>query len=309
MPTNVSETMNAKSTPKYVVITPVRDEAKYVENTIHSMTQQTVTPAQWILVDDGSTDATARIIDRHASLHSWITAVHRPNRSEDTQISSRGTRAREAKEIKAFYAGLAKLAVTDWEYLAKIDGDVGFTADYFEKCFSEFGTDSHLGIGGGTICSLVDGEVKPEMTPRFHVRGATKIYRRACWESIGGVIRGAAWDTLDEVKANMLGWRTRSFANLEVVHYRFTGAANGAWNNAVKNGLWSYIAGYHPLFMLGRCAKRMFHHPYVIGACGLMWGFLAGYAQGVPQTKDKAVIEYLRQQQMNRALHRTTIWK
>jgi glycosyltransferase involved in cell wall biosynthesis len=292
-----------------VVISPVRDEAQYLETTIQSVIQQTVRPAQWILVDDGSTDATAEIISRYAKLHSWITPVHRPNRDEERRIRNRGTRARQAKEIEAFYGGYRQLTATDWEYLAKIDGDVGFEPNYFERCFAEFGTNPKLGIGGGVICNFVDGRMQPESTPRFHVRGATKIYRRGCWDAIGGVIQGAGWDTLDEVKANMLGWQTRTFPDLKVAHYRFTGTANGAWNNAVKNGLWSYIAGYHPLFMLGRCTKRVFQRPYLVGAIGLLWGFLVGYLQGIPQTEDKALIHYLRRQQLNRTLLRNTIWK
>lgn len=297
-----------RKAPGYVVISPVRDEAQHLETTIGSMVQQTVRPAQWILVNDGSTDGTAEIIRRYCSQHSWITGVHLQER-RSLQVSGRGNRACLAKEIEAFYSGYERIAVPDWAYLAKIDGDVGFQPDYFERCFAKFEAEPGLGIGGGDICNLVEGKLAPEPTPNFHVRGATKIYRRACWESIGGVVRAAAWDTLDEVKANMKGWASRTFVDLRVVHYRPTGAANGAWKNAVKNGMWSYVAGYHPLYMTARCIRQLFRTPYFLGSIGLMWGYVQGHLQRIPRSADRALIVYLRDQQLRRLSLRPGIWE
>ena len=169
--------------------------------------------------------------------------------------------------------------------------------------------DSKLGIGGGVISHYVNGAMKVEETPQFHVRGATKIYRRTCWEQIAGIVKGAGWDTVDEVKANMLGWKTHSFPDLEVVHYRYTGAANGAWRNAVKNGLWSYVSGYHPVYVLARCSNRMLRKPSIVGSVGLLWGFLQGYLKKIPQIDDKVLIRYLRKQQLRRIFFMTTTWK
>ena len=191
----------------------------------------------------------------------------------------------------------------------KLDGDLGFEPSYFDKCLAEFEADPKLGIGGGAIQNLVNGELQAEDSPVFHVRGATKIYRRTCWEEMGGVIRGAGWDTVDEVEANRLGWSSRSFSHLNVIHYRPTGTANGAWQNAIKNGLWSYVAGYHPAFMLVRCGNSLFKRPYVVGSIGLLCGFLLGYFRQVPQIDDKRTIHYLRQQQLRRLSFRSTIWK
>jgi poly-beta-1,6-N-acetyl-D-glucosamine synthase len=302
---------------RYVVVSPVRNEAEYLGRTIQSMTSQTLCPAQWVVVNDGSVDGTAEMIEQAAAEHPWIVAVHRTggDRTAATQNDGRasgpgrGKRAREAKEIEAFYEGYQHLTAADWEFVVKLDGDVGFDADYFEKCLAEFAADPKLGIGGGTIYNAGKDGVRLEATPGFHVRGATKIYRRGCWEQIGGVLRGAAWDTADEVKANQLGWRTRSFSDLKVVHYRPTGAANGAWQNAVKNGVWSYIAGYHPLFMLFRCGKRLFRKPYGIGALGLLTGFALGYLRRMPQIEDRSTIRFLRQQQLRRLTLRSTVWK
>lgn len=293
----------------YVVVSPVRDEAQYLETTIRSMIQQTVKPTQWILVDDGSTDRTAQIIRQYALDYPWITLFQRPGSNRGRAVTSRGDRACEAKEIQAFYAGLPEVSARDWEFLVKMDGDVAFEPDYFQRCFSEFESDQKLGIGGGNISNLVEGKLQPEPAPRFHVRGATKIYRRKCWEEIGGIARAAGWDTLDEVKANMLGWQTRTFPGLTMVHLRYTGAANGAWKNAYKNGLWSYTVGYHPLYLVIRCANRVFKRPCVIGSVGLLCGYMTGFFRRVPHTESQELVRYLRNQQLRRICCRESIWE
>jgi poly-beta-1,6-N-acetyl-D-glucosamine synthase len=293
----------------YVVISPVRDEAQHIETTILSMVRQTIRPTQWVIIDDGSTDGTSEIVDRYAKSHHWITLVCKPTLSDASTSMSRGHRACRAKEIEAFYAGYECLSATNWEYLAKIDGDVGFEPNYFEECFRLFAKDPLLGIAGGEICNIVEGRMMPESTPRFHVRGATKIYRRPCWDAIDGVLRGPGWDTLDEVKANMLGWHTTTFPHLQVAHYRATGAANGTWLNFVKNGTWSYIAGYHPLFMLARATRQLFRPPYIVASVAILYGFLQGYVRRIPRTADTLVIRFLRRQQLRRLAFLPNVWR
>lgn len=295
----------------YVVISPVRDEAEYLDGTIRSVVEQTIRPAQYILVNDGSSDCTLEIIQRWATKYPWIVAVDKPGavdqRSGKSQV--RGRRAREAKEIIAFYEGLTHLTETDWQYLVKLDGDLGFAPDYFERCLMEFAKDPDLGIGGGVICHLEDGISVIEKNPRFHVRGATKIYRKACWNAIGGVVNGAAWDSIDELKANMLGWKTRSFNDLEVIHFRHTGAANGKWQNAVKKGEWNYISGYHPLFMAAKVGRNLLKHPRILGAAGLLYGYVSASLTGTVRIEDTQLIRYIQRQQLRRLFFRETIWR
>ena len=285
---------------KYVVITPVRDEEAYIAHTIQSMVAQTVRPEEWIIVNDGSTDGTGGIIDDCAAGHPWVRAVHRRNR---------GFRQSGAGVVEAFDVGLQTVGYVDWQFLVKLDGDLSFEPDYFEKCLGNFQQDSKLGIGGGTIYNLVNGKKEVERTPAFHVRGATKIYKRECWDAIGGLWPVPGWDTMDEVKANMLGWSTLSFSDLPLTHYRFTGSAEGFWSGFVKNGRANYICGYHPLFMLIRCVNRLFRVPYAVGSLGLAYGFVTAYLKRIPRVNDPSVIAYLRQQQMHRLMGKRSIWK
>jgi hypothetical protein len=114
---------------------------------------------------------------------------------------------------------------------------------------------------------------------------------------------------MDEVKANSLGWTTRSFPQLHLVHQRETGAADGQWRTFVKYGRANYICGYHPLFMTSKCVARLFRRPYVIGAIGLLFGYISGYLMKVPQIDDHAAIKYLREQQIRKLLGKATIWR
>jgi poly-beta-1,6-N-acetyl-D-glucosamine synthase len=285
---------------KYCIITPIRDEEKFIATTIESVAAQTIRPAEWVIVDDGSTDGTGAIVGRYALAFPWIRVVHRKNR---------GFRSAGSGVMEAFNEGYASLQLMDWQFIVKLDGDLALPPDYFERCFEYFERFPRLGMGGGTICNRRGTRLEVENGPRFHVRGATKIYRRGCWEALGGLLQAPGWDTLDEVKANMLGWTTRSFSDLKLIQFRATGTAEGKWRGQVKDGRADYFSGYHPLFFAAKCLRRVFRKPFLVGSAGLAYGFLSGYAKRLPQVEDRSLIRYLRQQQMGRLFGRKTIWK
>jgi poly-beta-1,6-N-acetyl-D-glucosamine synthase len=288
-------------TGSYIVITPVRNEEKFLPFTIDSMVAQTLQPQRWVIVDDGSQDDTGKIALAASRVHAWISVVQRPDR---------GFRQAGGGVVEAFYDGYRSLGEPAWQFVVKLDGDLSLSSDYFEQCLKRFKMDPKLGIGGGTICTAVNGtlEVESRADPAFHVRGATKIYRRECWDQIEGLIRAPGWDTVDEVKANMLDWKTCTFPELKIEHHRGAGEAYGRWSNLIKNGLANYVAGYHPLFMLLKSAHRLLEKPYGIVGCGLLAGFALGYLKGIPRVPDKEVILYFRRQQMNRLLGKKSLW-
>lgn len=291
--------MNSPYT-SYVVVTPVRDEQEYLPYTIDSMLRQTILPAEWVIVNDGSNDTTASIINECAQRYPWIRAVHRKDR---------GFRKCGAGIIEAFYAGYHALTRNDWAFMSKLDGDLSFEPDYFEKAFGQFAANPKLGIGGGTLYHVENDEHQLEHCPRFHVRGGAKIYRRECWEAIGGLWVGLGSDTVDEVKANMLGWSSMSFPDLLMRHHRFTGASYGRWGALVKDGKADYVSGYHPLFILAKCAVRLFRYPFVLSSITHLFGYLSAYLQHLPRVDDPQLIRYLQSQQLARLSGRATIWR
>ncbi|WP_221304743.1 glycosyltransferase family 2 protein [Tunturiibacter gelidoferens] len=285
---------------RYVIITPVRDEEKYLGQTIECVLNQTVRPLEWVIVNDGSSDRTGEIIDQYSAQFSWIRAVHRVNR---------GFRKSGGGVVEAFYDGYRALQSKEWEFIVKLDGDLTFSTHYFEECFAHFYEEPRLGIGGGQIYHSLDRKLKLEENPRFHVRGATKIYRRTCWDEIGGLWVAPGWDTIDEVKANMLGWTTGAFPELQLIHHRITGSADGFVRDRVKHGLACYISGYHPLFLAASCVRRLVRPPYVVGSFAVLFGFLKGYWRNVARVDDSKLISYLRNQQLRRLCGLETIWK
>jgi len=285
---------------RYVIITPARDEEKYIEATIECVCRQTILPEEWVIVDDGSTDRTGEILDRVAAQLPWMRVIHRGNR---------GFRKPGGGVMEAFYEGYNSLQRNDWDFILKLDGDLSFAPEYFEKCFEYFRRDPNLGIGGGEIYHNISGKLKLEKTPKFHVRGATKLYRKACWEAIGGLWPATGWDTIDEVKANKLGWKTCAFADLHLLHYRFTGSEGGLLQDKVKHGMVCYISRYHPLFVVSSCFYRIIQKPYIIGAVAVLYGYLKAHLIRPPRVEDPSYIAYIHGQQLRRLFRMQTIWK
>ena len=293
--------MNSLTSVRYAIVSPVRDEAAHIEQTLRSMATQTARPLCWVIVDDGSTDGTSELIQRFALQHDWVRVVRR---------ADRGARVAGGGVIGAFYDGFKEIESLPWEFVVKLDGDLSFEPDYFERCLSRFAVEPKLGIASGAVCVLMHGqlEVESQGDPSFHVRGPCKIYRRACWNHISPLVMAPGWDTLDDVRANFFGWTTRTFPDLRVRHHKPTGSAYGSWSDAFKRGIANYNSGYHPAFMAAKCIKRLTKRPYAVEAAGLCAGFVSGYLNRRPVLADQPTVRFLRDQQWRRLTLRSSIY-
>jgi len=285
--------------PRYCIITAVRNEEQFIGGTIDSVLAQTVRPLEWIIVDDGSKDLTATIVTTGARENAWMRLIRREDRGHRSKGGG----------VEAFLEAYAQIGPRNWEYLVNLDGDITFAADYFEKCFDQFRKMPSLGIGGGTVCAKVGGHWQVEHAPAFHVRGAAKIYRRECWEALGGLWPGLGWDTIDEVKANQLGWKTQTFPGIQLLHHRLSGKMWGAWGFAVLDGEADYTVRYLPLFFCLKCIRHIFYSPFVIRSIGMVYGYLRGFVRGTPRVRDREMVKYLRRQQLRRLFGMSSIWR
>lgn len=286
-------------TYRYAIVTPVKNEDQFFGGMVSSVVNQTVLPGRWIIVDDGSTDRTGEIIRQVAASHDWILGVSCGDRRE----------RRKPGGEAVLEHGIRQLDLAEFDFFARLDGDISFEPDYFENLFKEFERNPRLGIGGGVCYEWKNGRMVEQKNPTFHVRGAVKTYRVSCLREIGALEKELGWDTVDEIRANMLGWQTSSFPHLKVIHHRTTHTSSGVLIGKVHSGRAAYFSGYHPLFMVFRAAKTMFRPPLILGGIFMMIGFLSGYVKRVPQVGDPSLIRYLREQQMNRLLGRQTIWR
>ncbi|MDD5369340.1 MAG: glycosyltransferase family A protein [Anaerolineaceae bacterium] len=272
----------------YVVISPVKDEAAFIEQTIRSMIGQTLRPSVWVIVNDGSRDATETIVQRWARDNCWIKLVNR----QDS-----GARKRGKGVIEAFWAGYQMLT-EPFDFIVKLDGDVSFGTDYFELLFNQFSSDPQLGIAGGGLYEKPDGKTWQLYTTQDHVRGCTKVYRRTCYEAIGGLVASMGWDGIDEWYALSKGWKVQSFLELKIYHYRFTGAATGYLKSCIEQGYGAYRMGYHPLFMVARGIRRMRDRPYLLGGAAMIGAYFIAWLRKQEILADTSVVRYIRQTQI-----------
>jgi glycosyltransferase involved in cell wall biosynthesis len=285
--------------PKYAIVTPVKDEEEFLPKTIASVIKQTLKPRIWILIDDHSSDRTSEIIEEFSKKYQWI--IGRQNELIDKNRKPGG----EA----LIHQGIRQLDLLSYDFFVRMDADISFENTYFEKIFYEFKKNPELGIASGVCYVPENKKLVEEKHPRFHTRGPLKIYRMECFFDIGGLESCLGWDTVDEIKANMRGWVTRSFPELKVIHYRKTQTASGALNGMKNLGKASYFLGYHPIFLLIRAIRQMALPPYVIGGIHMIIGFTNGYVKRQTQIQDPEFIKFLRKQQLNKLLARETIWK
>ncbi len=259
------------SLPSYVLITPARNEAQFIELTIKSVIAQTSRPIKWIIVSDGSTDGTDEIVSRYAVEHLWIELLRMPNRRE----------RHFAGKVYAFNAGHAAVKELDYEVVASLDADISFDEDYFSFLLQKLVDDPALGLVGTPFREGSKAPYDYRFVNIEHVSGACQIFRRECFAEIGGYVpvRGGCVDHIAVLSARMKGWKTRTFTDRVCLHHREIGTAQlGMTRARFRNGGKDYAIGNHPLWELFRTAYQMTKRPIVVGGlmlgCGYMWSLI-----------------------------------
>jgi len=278
---------------EYVIITPARNEATYLELTIQSVIAQTVLPKRWVIVSDGSTDGTDAIVEKYSRVHGWLTLLRLPARKERNF----------AGKANAFNAGYQQVKALEFGIVGNIDGDVSFDTDYFEYLLGKFHADPSLGVAG---TPYVEGEFhsfKDSYMNVNHVNGSCQLFRRACFEEIGGYvpIKGGGIDWVAVTTARMKGWKTYSFAEREFQHHRKIGTAgSGEIGARFHYGKKDYFLGGHPLWQLFRGTFQMAKKPYVVGGLALLGGYLWCWIRRVKRPVSDELVRFYRREQMTR---------
>jgi glycosyltransferase involved in cell wall biosynthesis len=251
---------------RYIIVSPVKDEERFVELTLRSVVCQTVKPVLWIVVDDASEDRTPEIVARYLETEPVLRMVRRERG---------GMRQTGSPVIRAFNHGCTLIGETGYDYIVKLDCDLSFPPDYFEKLLARFIEDDRLGIASGVYFEQAPGDAwKAVVMPAYHAAGACKVVRRTCFEQIGGFVTAPGWDTVDEIRAMSNGWKTGHFAELQMRHHKPEGSGIGVLRTSVMHGEIYYLTGGSLVFFALKVLRRMGSKPYGLGALVLMYGYL-----------------------------------
>ncbi len=276
----------------YVLITPARNEENNIERTIQSVIVQTLLPKRWIIVSDGSTDRTDDIVKKYLPDHPWIKLIRMPEHS-DRQF---------AAKVNAFNAGYEIIKKEKYDIIGNLDADLSFEKNYFEFLTTKFQADPLLGVAGTPF--VEDGvHYDYRFTNIEHVSGACQMFRRKCFEDIGGYIpiKGGGIDWTAVTTARMKGWKTRTFTEKQCIHHKKIGSGNsGALMAWFRQGQKDFFLGGHPLWQLFRTAYQMTKKPYVIGGFLLFWGYFGSLLCRVERSVSPELMKFHRKEQMQR---------
>ncbi len=285
--------------PAYVLITPARNEAEFIERTISSVIAQTTRPLRWVIVSDGSTDGTDEIVERYSAAHPWIELVRMPPRA-----------GRDfAGKVHAFSAGYARVAGLDFEAVGNLDGDVSFDEDYFPFLLRKMNQDPALGVAGSAFRDPERVLYDYRFVNIEHVTGTVQLFRRECFEQVGGYVpsKAGAVDSIAVLTARMKGWKTRTFPEKICFHHRSFGTAeHGVLMARFKNGVKDYAVGNHPLWELSRLLYQTTRRPFVAGAVMVGAGYFSAMLRRMPRPVSDELVAFNRREQMRRLRHAFT---
>jgi glycosyltransferase involved in cell wall biosynthesis len=279
--------------PSYVLVTPARNEAQFIELTLESVVAQTVRPLRWVIVSDGSSDGTDDIVKRFTSDYPWIELVQMPERRERDF----------AGKVHAFNAGRARVKDLDYEVIVSLDADISFDTSYFAFLLAKLATDQSLGLIGTPFQEVSGQTYDYRFVNIEHVSGACQVFRRECFEAIGGYVpvKGGSIDHIAVITARMKGWKTRTFTEKVCLHHRKMGTAErSVLMSRFKLGIKDYAVGNHPLWELSRTARQMALSPVCFGGLALGMGYCWAFLRGFERPVSQDLITFHRREQLQR---------
>ena len=276
---------------KYVLITPARNEERFVAKTLESMVAQTLLPERWVIVDDGSTDQTPEIVQRYAVHYPWMQLVRLPQRADRSF----------ARKVHAFNAGLERLRTLEFEVIGNLDADLSFDSDYLEFLMRKFSEDPRLGVAGTPFVENGYDSARDSFEGENHVAGGCQLFRRQCFEEIGGYIGNPAGgvDWIAVTTARMKGWKTCSFPEKRFHHYRSLGTAErGIVASLFSYGEKDYYLGGSPVWQLFRVCYRSAKHP--VGGFVLLAGYCWAALRRIKRPVSRELMCFHRREQMKK---------
>jgi glycosyltransferase involved in cell wall biosynthesis len=282
--------METSLSTNYVLVTPAKNEDAFIGSTIHSVVNQTILPELWIIVNDGSTDKTRKIVESYQKEYSFIKLVN---------LVYSGKRNFGSK-ASAFKKGLKHLNGVNYGFIGNLDADIEIIPNYYEKMLKALNDDYNIGIVGGSIYTLIGNKYISVDKTADSVAGAVQFFRKECFEDIGGYpkLEIGGIDSVAEIKAKMLGWKVRKIKEVKVKENRRTGSANfRPIASKIQEGKRFYSVGYCPIFYFFRCLYRLPNPPIIIGSIASLIGYFYSYLKSEKVSVSNDIVVYLRNTQ------------
>jgi glycosyltransferase involved in cell wall biosynthesis len=282
--------------PRYALISPCRNEEAFMRQTLDTVIAQSIQPARWVIVDDGSTDSTPQILAEYAQQYPWIQIVTRKDR---------GRRAVGPGVIEAFYAGYESINPDDYDFLCKLDLDLRLPPRYFEILMQRMAANAAIATCSGKAYIEEHGQLIDENHGDETSLGMTKFYRVSCFKAIGGFVREVMWDGIDCHLCRMKGWIACSWnePDLRFIHLRPMGSSQQSiFTGRKRHGYGQYYMGTGFLFMLASAVNRIGEKPVVLGSLAMLWGWLSSALQGKPRYNNPEFRAFLRKYQQRALL-------
>jgi glycosyltransferase involved in cell wall biosynthesis len=281
---------------RYVLISPCRNEAAFMRQTLESVAGQSLKPARWVIVDDGSTDDTPAILAEFAARYEWISIVTR---------ADRGNRAVGPGVVDAFYSGYQTINGDDYDFVCKLDLDLLLPPRYFEILIQRMNADPRIATCSGKSYVRENGHLLNERHGDDTSLGMTKLYRSSCFREIGGFVREVMWDGIDCHLCRMHGWIACSWdePDLRFVHLRPMGSSQqGIYVGRMRHGYGQYFMGTGFLYLAASALSRVNQKPYIFGSLAIMWGWIRSAALRMPRYENLEFRRFLRRYQMRALL-------
>jgi biofilm PGA synthesis N-glycosyltransferase PgaC len=280
---------------KYVLITSAHNEAELIANTIKSVLNQQIKPAEWIIIDDGSSDNTSEIVKKFSASNPFIKIFYK---SADPKRDF-------SSKVNAIHLAVSKITSSDYDYLGILDADITFDSSYYASVISKFENREKLGIAGGMIYDIVNGKTIPLYLHPNITRGAVQFFKRECFEEIGGLLplKYGGEDSAACFSARLKGWEVENFEDLIGFHHRLAGTADRSIFKArFREGFVEYHLGYHPVFEFVKGISRFKEQPVIIGSIVRLFGFCWANLRREKRLISNDLKNYIRQEQLSRIL-------
>jgi len=286
--------MNCRATNlSYALITPARNEEPYIERTIEAVISQTHLPRRWVIVNDGSSDATASIVRRYIGKYGWIRLIEMPEHRDRSF----------AAKVHCFNAGYEQVKDLECDVIGNLDADVSLDKDHFEFLLNKFEEDPDLGVAGTVFKEDGYSSETNSFEGQSHVSGQCQLFRQRCFEEIGGYVphKAGGIDWIAVTTARMMGWKTQSFREKAFFHHRRLGTAErGRLAATFSYGEKDYYLGGHPVWELFRVAYQMTNRPYFVGGMSLALGYLWALLCRTTRPVSPELMRFHRREQMTK---------